>query len=117
MKWLEKLIDKYYAAKQERRLEQIEKDAESKRCKGCEVLEKELNIAHQRIDQLMELLHPADDKKEIDKEDFQPINRSRFVPWNVRRQQLENRNKREKDLATDQSVEKLEKELGITENG
>lgn len=113
MKWLELLIEKYYANKETKILNQIERDTESLRCKTCEMLEKELALAHDRERRLIDLLHPTEMRVQENSEEPISVKRSHFVPWHVKRQQLETRARRDKDLATDKTTEELEKELGI----
>lgn len=116
MNWINNWIDKYYARKEEERLERIEKETERARCKTCEMLEKELSIAHQRIEKLLGILNPTEHKTENNEDvELEPLN-ARFVPWHVKRQQLEKRARAVQNLVTPKTAEQLEKELGI-ENG
>lgn len=85
----------------------LENEARVHQCNKCECLERELSIAHQRIDQLIEFLHPQETTTTSDTTNTpQPI-RSRFVPWSVKRQQLEH------PKPAIPTVEDLEEELGI----
>lgn len=113
MNWINNWIDKYYANKESERLELIEREQEQAHCRTCEMLEKELLIAHQRIEKLLGMLQPMGPKAENNEEvELESIG-ARFVPWHVKRQQMEQRARRERNLATSKTTEELEKELGI----
>lgn len=96
-------------------------------CKTCEVLKMELERAHRKNERLLEILLRKDEPipEPMQEEKQSPISITggrRFLPAVVRQQMIEREDRktleimqqRKKEL-TQQTVEKLEKELGIEE--
>ena len=89
-------------------------------CTTCEVLREQLaNSESERRSLLAKLLEknqpePLPAPKE--EEELTPI-RPQFVPWRVRQQMLEAEDRRQAELLrrSKQNVEKLEKEVGVTD--
>lgn len=90
-----------------------------KPCASCETLRLELALAHQLNRELLNKLFP--EKESIEElSDAKPIS-PQYIPWSVRKRQLEliakeraQAAKIEKDI---KSTEELEKELGVEVNG
>ena len=95
-------------------------------CQTCEVLRAQLESCNNERKELLSKLLNKDIPKEAESHEiFQPIT-PQYVPWRVKLQMLEKEDRekarimREKavELAEVQPViEKLEKELGVVENG
>lgn len=95
-------------------------------CASCELLRAQLEACNSERKEL--LIRLLDKDKEVpvltQKEDLQPI-QPHFIPWRVRQQMLEEKDReaakvlREKEAeirstqTTEQTVEELEKELGV----
>ena len=119
MTWLHRLLHPHCT-------ECIEERREAHHCESCDTLTRQLEIVQAEKNQLLNnILHPSQpEMREVELP--QPI-LPKNVPWNVRRQQLETRDKEKADalkLAVERakeikstmaksSTDDLEKELGV----
>jgi hypothetical protein len=97
----------------------LEERQEDKHCESCETLKEQLSIAnHERELLLQRILTPA--PREADRimaPEPQAV-KPRTVPWNIRRQMLEQEDREKARILREapQPIADLEKELGIVEN-
>jgi hypothetical protein len=87
-------------------------------CNTCEVLRTQLDESNrERRELLNRLLEPSKpEPSSTKKEDYIPV-RPSHTPWRVRQQMLEEEDRAKAKLMREKAVEieKLEKELGVTE--
>lgn len=87
-------------------------------CSSCEVLRSELENSNRERRELLNRLLDRGQPKIVpeDKTEYKPI-QPQFVPWRIRQQMLEAEDAKKAELmkARAQEVEKLEKELGVSE--
>jgi len=95
-------------------------------CISCETLREQLSIANyersQLVNQIIRLTTPATETKSEIEQEFKPI-KPKPIPWNVKRQMLEEEDRKlaqvikskdeEIKIAKTMTTEELEKELGI----
>ena len=89
-------------------------------CASCEVLKVELAAERREKEKLLaHILHPATEAAPIQNEEKEPI-RPQHVPWRVKQQELETRDREEAQRIMNQfrnrkpvDTEKLEKEMNI----
>jgi len=134
LNWIHKLLNPH--------CEQCREDREDASiCKACEVLRTQLEAANSEKRQLLSMLLPKQKEEAVDNTiKPEPIRTGQHVSFNIRRQMLEAEDrhkaalliKSQKEIAEvprdasikttisipqSQSVEELEKELGVAENG
>ena len=119
LKWIHHLLEPHCA---ECRLEAEEK----KICQSCEALKLQLDAVNyekrQLLQSVLELAKPAQIEERQPHVDYEAI-KPKSVPWLVKRQMLEeedrakakviSENKKRQQEAKDNSIEKLETELGV----
>ena len=92
---------------------------EARREDEINFLRMEIAKQHNELSRLFELLLPKPEEAEEPVIHHAPIRTSNYVPWNVRRQQLE-KESRDRAIALKSSkiedIEDLEKELGVKPN-
>ena len=85
-------------------------------CNTCEVLRLELENSNRERRELLNRILDRDQPKTVPEEkvEYKPI-QPPFVPWRVRQQMLEQEDRKRAELmrAHEESVEKLDNELGI----
>ncbi len=90
---------------------------DSEVCNSCEILSVEIERLRAENKYLLEhILQKPEEPKPVDISDLKPIT-SKHIPWNVRRQALEAEDREKARLMKQQSdsIDELEKELGVRE--
>lgn len=101
----------------------ISMEESNKICNSCETLKAQLEIANYEKKLLLNLIKPTEETS-IEPIKEEPIRTSRFIPWNVKRQQLEEASreaarllkKKEFELAPaeeQEKIEELERKVGL----
>jgi len=110
IKWLHHLLNPHCPDCKEER-------EDSKVCESCETLKAQLALSNHEKERLLNrLLEKPNENQVTSTPDVKPLLPSSGIPWRVRRQALESEDREKaKLLKTKESVEDLEKELGIAE--
>jgi len=98
--------------------EAYEKIEDSKVCQSCEhlrlLLEQEKAEKKRLLDEILK--HPEQVESKPSPDDMKPLGK-RYMPWNVVRQNLENKYRlQSRESVKDETIESLEEELGIKED-